>query len=91
MMEEAESEGALDQEYLDLDRRAGFACDPLVSTGMSSADRKRELESLTGSEEDWGPGSLLRGQSGPERKLEESPDREHGRRHRDFPVDYKRS
>ena len=55
MMEEAESEGALDQEYLDLDRHAGFACDPLVSTKMSSADRKRELESFTGSEEDWGP------------------------------------
>ena len=55
MMEEAESEGALDQEYLDLDRHAGFTCDPLVSTRKSSADRKRELDSFTGSEEDWGP------------------------------------
>ena len=54
MMEEAESRGALDQKYLDLDRRAGFVCDTLVSIRMAPAERRRELVSFTGSEEDWG-------------------------------------
>ena len=55
MMEEAESRGSLDQKYPDLARRAGFVCDTLVSTRMSPAERRRELASFTGSEEDWGP------------------------------------
>ena len=54
MIEEAEARGALDQKYLDLDRRRGFICDTLVSTRMAPAERKRELASFTGSEEDWG-------------------------------------
>ena len=52
MMKEAKDMGVLGKEYLD--RRAGFACDTLVSTGMAPADRRRELASFTGSGEDWG-------------------------------------
>ena len=52
MIEELESKGALGQEYLD--RRAGFVCNTLVSTEMTSAQRERELAGITGPEEDWG-------------------------------------
>ena len=52
MMEEMESRGAMGQKYLDLRNR--FVCDTLVSTKMTSADRKRELANFTGPEEGWG-------------------------------------
>ena len=53
MMEELESMGALGKEYFDR-RAAEFVCNPLVSTEMTSAQRKRELASITGPEENWG-------------------------------------
>lgn len=52
MMEELESRGALGQEYLD--RRAGFVCSTLVSTGMGPSERNRELVNIAGPEESWG-------------------------------------
>ncbi len=54
MMEKAESRGALDQKSFDLDCRTGFVCDTLVSTRMAPAERRCELASFAGSEEDWG-------------------------------------
>ena len=51
MIEEMESRGALGEKYLD--RRAEF-CDTLVSTEMTSAQRNRELASITGPEENLG-------------------------------------
>lgn len=52
MMEEMRSRGALGEEYFD--RRTRFVCKTLVSTEMTSAERKRKLSSFTLPQEDWG-------------------------------------